>query len=107
MQGARTASAARASSGTRGGAGRRNVARRLVRNEHVAEPPDGLYVSRCRGVGFNELAQSRDLHVDGAIEHVVIASAREQHELFARQWLAWMRRQHFEQAEFAGGQGYG
>src|SRR5207244_2949308 len=36
---------------------------RLAGNEHVADAPDGLDVARVGWVGFDHLAQARDLHV--------------------------------------------
>ena len=72
--------------------GRRCRRRVVVGNEHVAEAPDGLDVARIRGIGLDQLAQPRHLHVDRAVEHLVIAAAREQHQLFARERLARMLR---------------
>ncbi len=51
-----------------------------------------------------QLAQARDLYVDGPVEHAVLASARQFHQLVARQRLARMLHQHLEQREFPGGQ---
>src|SRR5688572_33392949 len=35
-----------------------------VRNEHVTESPDGLDVGGLRGIGLDQPAQPRNLHVD-------------------------------------------
>ena len=75
-----------------------------VGNEDVAEAPDGLDVARLGRIVLDQLAQARDLHVDGAVEDVVFAAARQFHQLVARQRLARMFDQHLEQGEFAGGE---
>ena len=54
------------------------------------------------GVGLDELAQSRHLHVDRAVEHLVVTAAREQHQLFARKRLPRMAREHLDQRKLSG-----
>src|SRR5690606_28077542 len=76
-------------------------------DEDITEPPDGLDVQRRRWIGFDQLAQARDLHVEAAVEDFVFAAARQFHQLFARQRLTCMAREHLEHREFAGGQRYG
>src|SRR5205814_7701913 len=56
-------------------------------NEDIAEAPDRLDVLRVRRVVLDDLAQARDLHVDRAVEHLVLAAARELHQLVARQQI--------------------
>ncbi|CAM2169518.1 hypothetical protein BLAT2472_11146 [Burkholderia latens] len=75
-----------------------------VRDEHVAEAPDGLDETRAARIGFDQLAQARDLHVEAAVEHFVFAAARKLHQLFTRQRLARVTCEHLEHGEFAGGQ---
>src|SRR5260221_5565581 len=82
-------------------------ARCAVGDEHVAEPPYGLDMARVRVVFLDDLAQARDLHVDRAVEHAILAAARELHELVARQRLARMLHQHFQHRELPRGQGDG
>ncbi len=76
--------------------GRRRGSRNRVvgRDEHVAEAPHGLQVARVRRIGLDQLAQPRYLNVDRAIEHVVVASTREQHQLLAGKRLPRMLREH-------------
>src|SRR5689334_21402278 len=75
-----------------------------VRYEHVAETPDRLDVLGVRRIVLDDLAQARDLHVDRAVEHLVLAAAREFHQLVARERLARMLDQHLEHRELAGGE---
>ena len=86
----------------RGRAG--GLAARRVGHVHVAESPHRLDVARIRGIGLDQLAQPRHLHVDRAVEDLVIAAARQHHQLLARERLARMLREHPQQREFAGGQ---
>src|SRR5512135_2446544 len=74
-----------------------------VRNEHVPKSPDGLDVARLRGVGLDDLPQARDLHVEAAVERLVLAAARHLHELLARQRDARVPRECLEHRELAGG----
>src|ERR1700761_3756241 len=74
-----------------------------VRNEHVSETPDGLDKAGTARIRFDQLAQTRNLHVETAIEHFVFAATRKLHELFARQRLARMAGEHLQHREFAGG----
>src|SRR5439155_22319705 len=60
----------------------------VVRHEHITEAPDRLDIARVGGVGLDQLAQPGHLDVDGAIEYIVVATAREQRELLACQRLA-------------------
>src|SRR6266853_609062 len=80
MRGGRTATAAKVSSDDLV-AGRRGVGS-LVGHEHVTEAPYRLDVTRRRRIRFDQLAQPRYLNIDGAIEHIVVASAGKQHQLF-------------------------
>src|SRR5580698_10148166 len=74
---------------------------RAVGDEHVTETPDGLNEAGAARVGFDQLAQTRDLHVEAAVEHLVLAAARQFHQLFARQRLARMAGEHLEHRELA------
>ena len=76
----------------------------VVRHEHVAEAPHGLDVAGVGGIGLDQLAQPRHLDVDRAIEHVVVAPAREQRQLLARERLPRMLDEHLHQRELAGRQ---
>ena len=87
------------------GSGRRG--RAAIRHEHVAEAPYRLNVAWVRRIQFDQLSQSGNLHVDGAIEHFIFATARQFHELVARKRCARMRHQHLEQGEFASGERHG
>src|SRR5690606_24052832 len=49
-------------------------ARLAFRDENITEAPHGLDVQRCRGIGFDQFAQARDLHVQAAIENFVFAT---------------------------------
>src|SRR5450759_4301813 len=102
MRGGRTATAARASSANLL-AGRRRVGS-LVGYEHITETPHRLNITRRRWIRFDELAQPRHLHVDGAIEHIVVASAGKEHQFFTSQRLPGVAREHLEQTELAGRQ---
>src|SRR5689334_14181298 len=73
-----------------------------VRYEHVAEAPDRLDMLGVRRIVLDDLAQPRDLHVDRAVEHLVLAAARELHQLVARERLARVLDQHLEHRELAG-----
>ena len=75
-----------------------------VRDEHVAEAPDSLDEARAARIRFDQLAQARDLHVEAAVEHFVFTAACELHQLFARQRLARMTREHLQHREFTGGE---
>src|SRR5690606_25338211 len=77
------------------------LARLSFRDEHVAQAPDRLDVERARWVGFDQLAQARDLHVERTVEHFVFASPGQFHQLFARQRLARMACKHLQHREFA------
>ncbi len=57
-----------------------------------------------RRVGLDQLAQARDLHVDGAIEYFVFAPAREFHQFVTRQRHARVSEQDFQQREFSRGE---
>src|SRR5438876_10827302 len=81
-----------------------SLVRRIVRDEDVAEAPDRLDVLRMRRIVLDDLAQPRDLHVDRAVEHLVLAAARELHQLVARERLARVLHQHLEDGELAGGE---
>ena len=56
------------------------------------------------GIGFDELAQPRDLDVEAAVEGAVFAPAGQQHQLLARQGLAGMAGERLEHREFAAGE---
>src|SRR4051812_30311557 len=75
-----------------------------VRYENVAEAPDGLDMRRMRGIFLDDLPQARDLHVDGAVEHLVFAAARQLHQLVARERRARMLDEHLEDRELARGE---
>src|SRR6266853_4489280 len=105
MRGGRTATAAKVSSDDLV-AGRRGVGS-LVGHEHVTEAPYRLDVTRRRRIRFDQLAQPRYLNIDGAIEHIVVASAGKQHQLFTGQRLPGMTCEHLEQTKLAGRQGNG
>src|SRR5437868_6615160 len=77
---------------------------RAVRHEHVADAPDRLDVARRRGVGFDQFAQARDLHVQAAVEGLEFAPARQLRQFLARQRLPRMADQRLQHREFAGGQ---
>ena len=77
------------------------VRRVVVRHEDVAESPDRLDVARIGRVGLDQLAQPRHLHVDRAVEHVVVAAAGEERQLLARQRLARVLREHLDERELA------
>src|SRR5262245_36824599 len=66
------------------------IGRGGIGNVHVPEAPYRLDVARVRGIGLDQLAQARYLHVDRPVEHFVIAAAREHHELLARERLPRM-----------------
>ena len=51
---------------------------------------------------LDQLAQPGNLDIDRAIEHVMLASAREHHELFPSQRLPWVLQEDAEQGEFPG-----
>jgi len=53
-------------------------------------------------VGLDLLAQPRDLDVDRAVEHVVVAAASEQRQLFARERLPRVLREDLDQRELGG-----
>src|SRR4051794_9947619 len=57
------------------------------RYEYVAQSPDRLDVQRVGRIGLDQLAQARDLHVQAAVEHFVLAAARQLHQFFPRQRL--------------------
>src|ERR1044072_8947603 len=78
--------------------------RPAVGHEDVAEPPHGLDVGGMRGILLHELPQARDLHVDRAVEHFVLAAARELHQLVARQRRPRIRDEDLEQGELARGE---
>src|SRR3954465_5783320 len=73
-------------------------------DEHVAEAPDRLDVLRMRRILLDDLAQARDLHVDRAVEDLVLAPGSELHQLVARERLPRVLDQHLEHREFAGGE---
>ena len=54
-----------------------------VWNEHIADTPDGLDVAWHGGVGLDQLAQARDLHVQAAVKGLELAAARQLRQLFA------------------------
>src|SRR5438132_10954176 len=58
---------------------------RSVRDEDVAQAPDRLNEARLGRIRFDQLAQPRDLHVQAAIERLVLAAAGHLHQLLARQ----------------------
>src|SRR5947208_8207122 len=76
----------------------------IVGHEDVAESPHRLDVARIRGIGLDQLAQSRHLHVDGAIEEIRVASARKHHELLARERLPGMAYEYLDERELSGGE---
>src|SRR6266849_1125474 len=78
--------------------------RLAVGHEDVAEPPHGLDVGGRRGILLDELPEARDLHVDRAVEHFVLAAARELHQLVARQGRPRVSDQDLEQGEFTRGE---
>jgi hypothetical protein len=55
-------------------------------------------------VGLDQLAQPRYLDVDRAVEHVVIAAAREERQLLPRERLPRMLDEDLDQRELAGRQ---
>ena len=59
-----------------------------VGHEHVAEAPDRLDVGGLGGIGLDQLAKPRYLHIDRAVEDFVLAAAGEFHQFVARQRLA-------------------
>src|SRR5476649_2716730 len=67
------------------------LARLPLRDEHIAQAPDGLDVQRAGRVGLDQLAQARDLHVQAAVEYFVFAATGQFHEFFARERLAAWR----------------
>ncbi len=85
-----------------GGTFRRAGRGLVVRHEHVAEPPHRLDVAGVRGIGFDQLAQPRHLHVDRPVEHVVVAPARQEGQLLARERLPRMLDEDLHQRELAG-----
>ena len=68
------------------------------------QSPHRLDEARLGRVVLDQLAQARNLHIDGAIEHAVFTPARKLHELVARQRLAWVLQQDLEQGELTGGE---
>src|SRR5450830_313814 len=80
----------------------RSVSTRLsFRNEDVAQSPDRLDIQGIGRIRFNQLAQARDLHVQAAVEYLVLAPARKFHQLFTRQRLPRMPRKHLEHGKLA------
>src|SRR5476649_270920 len=71
-----------------------------VRNKHVTESPYGLDIGGLGGIGLDQFAQTRNLQV----ERAELASAREFHQLVAREWRARVLHEHLEESEFTGRQ---
>src|SRR3974390_1092024 len=55
--------------------------RLVVRHEYVAEAPNCLDVNGIGRIGFDDLAQTRNLHVDRTIKNLGVASPRPVHKL--------------------------
>src|SRR5581483_4331318 len=70
----------------------------------VAEAPDGANQQRIRWIGFNLLAQAKDVDVDRAVSYRSIVTPDCIEELLAAEHDAWPVHQEFEQPEFGGGQ---
>src|SRR5947199_7395128 len=83
---------------------RRALGVAVFRYVHVAETPNRLDVARIGGVGLDQFAQTRYLNVDRAIEHFVVATTREQHQLFARERLTRMLDEHPDQRKLSRGE---
>src|SRR5258708_10299016 len=77
------------------------TASRAVGDEDVAEAPHRLDEARAARIGFDQLAQTRDLHVEAAVEHLIFTAARELHQLFAGERLARMAREYLQHGELA------
>ena len=76
-----------------------------VRDKHIAQPPHRLHIARIGWILAEKFAQSRHLHIDGAIKRIVFTTACELGEFVARQRQSRVFDQHFQQAEFAGRHG--
>src|SRR3982750_3447944 len=75
-----------------------------VWNENVADDPDGLDIARLGGIGLDHFPETRDLHVEAAIERLELAPACQLGQLVARERLARMAHQRLQHRELAGGQ---
>ena len=52
-------------------------------HKHVADTPHGLNVARHRGVGFNQLAQARHLHIQTAVKGFELSATGQLGQFFA------------------------
>src|SRR5581483_1769611 len=75
--------------------------------ENVACAALGLDVARVARIALDLASQAQDLHVDRAVEHLVVVQAREVEQLVARENPVRRAEQHDEQAEFAVGERHG
>src|SRR5690606_7707013 len=73
-----------------------------TRHEDVANSPDSLDVARLGRIGFEQTAQARDLHIDGAFQRIPFTTAGQLHELVAGQGHPWMVHQRLEYGELTG-----
>ena len=75
-----------------------------LRHEYVTGTPYGLQITRSARIGFDEFAQTRNHHVHAAVVRVVLAAARQTHQLIARQRLPRPADKRGKDGEFARGQ---
>src|SRR5882724_5216125 len=73
-------------------------------DEDITHAPHRLDVARLGWIGFDHFAQTRDLHVEAAVERLELAAARQLRELVARQRLARVTHQCLQHRKLAGGQ---
>src|SRR5690606_28100203 len=71
-----------------------------IRDEYVAQSPDRLDKYRLGRIGFDQLAQTRNLHVQAAIEGFVFAAAGQFHQFVAGQGNLGVARKHLQDREF-------
>src|SRR5690606_4733320 len=77
-----------------------------VGNKYIPQAPYSLDEYRFGRVGFDQFAQPRDLDVEAPVEGLVLAAARQFHELVARQRDLGMPGEDLEHGELAGGDGH-
>ncbi len=75
-----------------------------VWHENVAHAPDRLDIARLGRIGFDQAAQTRDLHIDGALQGIPFTTTGKVHQLVAGQGFTGVLHQRLEHCELTGGE---
>src|ERR1700712_121632 len=75
-----------------------------VRYKHITHAPDCLDVAWFGRIYFDHATQTRDLHVDGALQGIPFTTTGKVHQFVTGERFARVHHQSLENREFTGGQ---